>query len=223
VRCRALDADGLAAWARQYAASAGKDLGLEAARRLTQSGGDRSALRNDLDKLVAYVADREAIEMADVVALTAQAPEDVMFRLVDAVSGRRAGDALLLLRRAARYEARDQTLASKLMALLGRQLRLVWQAKELAAAGVAMSGLRALPESIADALPQESSIVSLAWKANALLRDAHLWTRDELTEAFGLLVDTDAANKGEETGSSDVMANLEALIVRLCPAPARRA
>ena len=216
VRCSALDAAGMADWAVRYAREFGKDLHRPAAQRLVAPGDDRIGLRHSLDKLIAYVGDRSAIGLDDVDAVVAQAPEDVMFRLIDAVSGRRVGDALVLLRRAAQFETKAPTLAAKFTALLLRQLRLLWQAKELVADGVAPNRLKDAVGAYEADLPREGSITSIAWKAPALARDASRWSRSDIADAVRLLVECDAANKGEESGSADTMANLEQLVVRLC-------
>jgi DNA polymerase-3 subunit delta len=216
VRCSALDVPGLIEWASLFVRDCGKELTRKGAQRLVASGDDRTAIRHALEKLVAYVGERSIINEADVDAVVGQAPEDVMFRLVDAVSGRRASDALLLLRRAAAFETRAQALASKLVALLTRQMRLLWQARELNAEGIALGRLRDTAAQLAGDLPQDGSIASVAWKAPALGRDAARWTRDELVQALELLIECDAGNKGEEIGASDTMANLELLVVRLC-------
>lgn len=218
VRCCSLDGAGLADWAVAYARQHGKELARPAAQRLTVSGEDRIGVRHSLDKLIAYVGERTGISVRDVDAVVAHAPEDVMFKLIDAVSARRTADALVLLRRAAQYESKTPALAAKLIALLGRQLRLLWQVRELVADGIAANRLRDAVATLQDDLPQEASIASLAWKAPALARDAARWSRKELADAVRLLVECDAANKGEEAGSADTMANLEELVVRLCAA-----
>ncbi len=216
VKCSALDGPGLADWAARYARESGKELHKQAALRLVASGEDRVGLRHSLEKVIAYVGERKAIEVRDIDAVVGQAPEDVMFRLIDAVSGRRTSDALVLLRRASQFEAKAPALAAKFIALLNRQLRLLWQARELVADGVPTGRLKDAIASRGVDLPREASIASIAWKAPALARDSGKWSRAELAEAVRLLVECDAANKGEESGSADSMSNLEQLVVRLC-------
>ncbi|MBM3494767.1 MAG: hypothetical protein FJX72_10705 [Armatimonadetes bacterium] len=132
------------------------------------------------------------------------------------MAARRTADALVLLRRAARYEMRSQSLAPKVISLLARQLKLMWQVNELKAQGVGAGRLRELPQDVAAQLPKDGSIVPMAWRAGIIARDAGRWGRADLVRAFGLLVACDAANKGEEAGSFDTMANLEGLVVELC-------
>jgi len=217
VRCPVLDEKAMADWIDAYVAAAGKRITSDAAQRLASRGiTDRIAVAHDLDRLIAYVGSRPSIEAADVQAVVAQDPEDVIFRLVDAISARRSGEALSLLRAAARYESRTQVLAGRLLSLLDRQFRLLYQARELSALGIGMSELKSLPDGVAAELPAESSLVSMAWKARSYARDATQWSRADICRAFGLLVACDAANKGDESGNEDVLANLEELVVSLC-------
>ncbi|NLH98785.1 MAG: DNA polymerase III subunit delta [Chthonomonadales bacterium] len=216
VRCAQLEGPALAEWAQAYVGRFGKSIARAAVQRVVADVAERHAVKEELDKLVAYVGDRDTIDISDVRELIGEAPEDVMFRLVDAVSARNGSDALVLLRQAARYEGRAQTLAAKLIALLTRQFRLLLQARELVEMGVPIQRMRRLPADVEAELPGETSLASMAWKAGAIARDADGWTVEEIADALGQLVECDAANKGEEAGSSDPMANLEMLVVTLC-------
>lgn len=217
VRCPALDASGLAEWMATYAARAGKEISRGAAARLSQMrSGDRVALCHELEKVMAYVGDRPRIEVADVEAVTSENPEDVMFRLVDAVSARKTAEALVLLRKAIRFESRAQTLAGRFLSLLSRQLRFVYQARELDALGIRASAVGSAPTELTSQLPSEGSLASMAWKARSYARDAAHWPRKDLVQAMRLIMECDAANKGDQQGSEDPVANLETLIVRLC-------
>lgn len=217
VHCPLLKGRTLVTWIARYVAMAGKRITEEAAGRLAdKEQADRVTLSRELDKLIAYVGERPRIELSDVDAVATHDPEDVMFRLVSEVSARRTGPALVLLRTLAQYEARPQALAGRFLALLNRQLRLVYQMRELQAEGVRETHLSSLPPEVQAQLPGDANIATMAWKARDYARDAGRWTREELARAFEMMVRCDAANKGDESGSEDVLANLEVLIVRLC-------
>lgn len=216
VRCPALNEDGLRRWLAATVRAQGKTIAAEALTRLVSRGNDRIALGLELDKVLVYVGERKTITKADVDAVVATDPEDVVFRLVDAVCGRRTGEALRLLRELARFETRSHTLAGRFLALLQRQLRFLYQARELMAAGLGQDDLARLPQEIDEQMPTENSLRGPAWRARNSFRDARLWARQDLVRAFGAIVRCDAANKGDETGSEDPLANLEVLIVRLC-------
>lgn len=217
VHCRALDAEGLVDALCAQAAAADKELEEGAARRLAAVGhGDRVLLAGELEKAICHAGDAPRVTLADVEAVCGNSAEDVVFRLVDAVGHRSAERALALLHEALRYEPRAHSVAGRLLALLGRQLRLLWQARELAARRVDAAALRSLPDELAEELPSEASIMSMAWRARELYAQARRWDRAALAAGFQCLVECDLANKGDEQGSADVVTNLEVLVVRLC-------
>lgn len=219
--CAALSAEGLIEWLIGEARRAGKDLEEDAAEGLIHAArGDRIALGNELEKAICYAGQHHVIALNDVEAVCAHDAEDMMFKLVDAVSRKDADRSLTLLHECLRYDSKAQGVAGRLLALLGRQLRLLWQARELSARRVEPSQVRNLPPEIADDLPSEGGIASMAWKAGDLFRAARHWDRTALSEGFRLLLECDLNNKGGGEGSEDVVTNLEVLIVRLCGAGA---
>lgn len=213
VSCPELSETVLVRWMIAYAGAADKKLEPHAAKVLYQRrGGDRISLSLELDKVIALVGEREPITQTDVEMVLAHDPEDVMFGLVDAVAERRTGEALVLLRSAARYETRSHALAGKFLTLLTRRLRLLYQALELRSEGIRPGDLKRLPDRVVTALPAEGSITSMAWRGNALWTEAARWSRSEVVHALEMVMDCDAANKGEDHGSDDPMTNLEVLI-----------
>ena len=216
VHCRPLSEQGLIDWMIAEAKTAGKDLMDNAAVRLIAAAhGDRTALRNELEKAICYAADFTIIWLEDAEAVSSYDPEDVMFQLVDSTCQRKPDRALFLLHELLRYDPKPQSVAGRLLALLTRQLRLIWQARELGERRIQPMGLKNLPEEIGAELPTEGSIVSMAWKARDLFAQARLWSRDALVKAFEMLIECDMANKGGEFGSEDVVTNLELLIIKL--------
>src|SRR5205085_11289122 len=98
-----------------------------------------------------------------------------------------------------RYDPKPQAVAGKLLALLARQYRMLWQAKYLAERRVSPREVRSLPPDIAAELPSESSIAALAFKAADLFALARTYTWPELTRALERLLLCDLANKGGVT------------------------
>jgi DNA polymerase-3 subunit delta len=217
VSFKALSEEALREWVIRRARSAGKQIEPEAAERLIlASRGDRSSLRNELEKAICYSGERSSILLEDVQATSSYDPEDVMFKLVEAITWQNADRSLRLLRELLRYDSKPQSVAGKLIALLGRQFRLLWQVGELQQRRIPHTILRNLPEEIQMELPVETSIKSMAWKGRELYQQARMWERKRLHEAFGLLLECDLANKGGGEGSEDVVTNIELLIIRLC-------
>lgn len=219
IQCRALTEEDLLDWLAGEARTAGKRLHEEAGLRLIQAArGDRMALANELEKAVCYVGDAKEITLAVVEATCSYDAEDVMFKLVDAITQRNADQALRLLRELLRYDTKPQSVAGRLLALLARQYRLIWQAHELGRQRCDPGMVRNLPPELAAELPSEGSITGLAWKARDLFAVARTWDRPALARAFSLLLECDLANKGGGEGSEDVVTNLEILILNLCQA-----
>ncbi len=87
-------------------------------------------LENELEKIALY-AKGATISRKDVLATMSAVPEVSVFAMIDAVSQKQAGKALKLL---------DEQLAAgenalRLLAMLTRQVRMLWRAKELAERG----------------------------------------------------------------------------------------
>ena len=179
------------------------------------------ALHNELEKAICFAGDAPYITLDMVEETCSYNPEDVMFKLVDAISNRNADRALRLFHEVLRYDTKPQSVAGRFLALLARQIRMLTQAHELGRRKQDANSVKNLPAEIAAELPGDGSIVSMSWKARDLFGAARQWTREDLVRAFTLLVDCDIANKGGEEGSEDVVTNLELLILQLCRAGRR--
>ena len=216
-RCSAPTGDEMGQWLAEHADLMGKQLEPMAGEMLAaRTQGNTALLDQELRKLVAYAGARNVITIEDVAAVVSDDGEDVMFQLVDALGTRNTHKALALLAELLRYDPRPQAVAGRLIVLLVRQLRLIWQAKELAQMGYGPGALRSLPASVTDLLPSDGSITSIPWKAQDLFRAARLWQTSELVRAFNLLAECDLANKGGEDGNADIVLNLQVLVMKLC-------
>ncbi|MEP6754828.1 MAG: DNA polymerase III subunit delta [Chthonomonadales bacterium] len=217
IEFRALSEEALSDWLISEAARFGKLLDGAAAHRLSAvAPDDRIALRNELLKAVAFAGDSTRVTRDHVEAVVYHDPEDVMFKVVDAVSHRNLDLSLKLFHELLHYDNKPQSVAGRLISLLSRQLRLILQAGELSRMKVPASQLKGLPHEVADQLPSEGSIVSMAWKARDLYQLSNTWTPAQLLTGFQYLVECDAANKGGEEGVEDTVTNLELLIIKLC-------
>lgn len=222
VQCRPLSPEALAGWIDSEARRAGKSIDPEAADRLIQSAhGERLALHNELEKAICFAGDAPNITLEMVEATCSFNPEDVMFKLVDAISQRNADRSLRLFHEVLRYDTKPQSVAGRFLALLARQIRMLTQAHELGRRKLDPNSLKNLPAEIAAELPSDGSILSMSWKARDLFGAARQWTREDLVCAYSLLVECDIANKGGDEGSEDVVTNLELLILQLCSARRR--
>ncbi len=221
VACRGLRGDSLTDWVEKRVALAGKHIATDAAEQLVQTvGTEMLPLEQEIDKLVSYIGSREVITARDVGTVVASSPEDVMFTTIEAITKRQTDRALLLLAELNRYDPKPQAVAGKLLALLARQYRMLWQAKFLAEKRINPRDVRSLPPELAGELPTESNIAQLAFKAADLFAQSRSYTWNELSNALELLLLCDLANKGgvtDEIGTfgADPARNLQLLTLEL--------
>jgi DNA polymerase III subunit delta len=221
VICPALKGEGLADWVIARARNEGKRIAPDAVQALIAAvGSEMRPLEMEIAKLVCYVGDRDAITERDVATVVSAGPEDVMFATIDAICRRQTDRALLLLAELHRHDPKPQAVAGKLLALLARQYRMLWQAKFLAEQRVSPRDVRALPPELAAELPSESNIAQLAFKAADLFALSRAYSWEAITGALEKLLLCDLANKGgvtDETGAfgTDPAANLQLLVLDL--------
>jgi DNA polymerase-3 subunit delta len=221
VACRGLRDEALFEWIGDKFRQADKRASKDAIELLVSSvGSEMRALDLEIYKLINYVGDRHPVTAEDVTVVVATEPEDVMFKCVDAISKRHTDRALSLLHELHRHDPKPQAVAGRLLALLVRQYRLMWQAKHLTIAGLTSRDIRMLPADIAADLPVENSITQVSYKVGELISTAQKYTVDELRWGFERLVLCDLANKGGVTGedalfSAEPASNLQLLVLQL--------
>jgi DNA polymerase-3 subunit delta len=204
-------------WVVSEAARSGKKIAAQAAARIIAAGhGSRAAISNELEKAICFAGDAPLVTLSMAEATGSFDPEDVMFKLVDAIARRNADQALRLLHEILRYDPKPQAVAGKLLALLARQLRFVLQAIELKNLRIDAGAIRNLPAEVTAELPTEGSITGMAWKARDIYAQARLWDAESIANTFEWMLECDLNNKGGGGGSEDVVTNMELLILKLC-------
>jgi len=88
-------------------------------------------LHNELEKIALFTGKKTIISQQDLVEIMSAIPEISVFSMIDAVSQKQVGKALQLI--GEQMEAGEHPL--KLISLLARQVRMMWQTKEMAAGG----------------------------------------------------------------------------------------
>jgi DNA polymerase-3 subunit delta len=183
-------------WLQERAGMHGRRLASKAALfLLDQVGPDLYRLDKELEKLVLYAGDRETIEVADVEATVSCQRSFSVFELLRQVSRNEPRKAVHSLRRLMLSGEPPLTV----LALLARQVRMLWQVKDSLARGVPMGQIAQqlhLPASVARGYASQSNLVSQV----------------ELYRMHQDLRKTDLAIKSTGT-SAEVI--LEALILRL--------
>lgn len=221
VACRALRGDELTEWVTDRFTREGKRLQPGVAAQIIEAvGTEMRPLEQEIQKLLCYAWERGSVTGQDVSRVVASSPEDVMFTVVETITRRDADTALKLLAELHRFDPRPHAVAGRLLVLLTRQYRMLWQAKFLSERRVSPRDVRNLPPELASELPAESSIVQLAFKAGALFAQSNSYTWDELADAMDVLLRCDLANKGgatDESGvfGSDLIRNLQLLVLQL--------
>lgn len=88
-------------------------------------------LHNELEKAALFVADKPTISKKDLIEVMSAIPEISVFSMIDAVSQKQVGKALQLI--GDQLKVGEHPL--KIISLLVRQVRMMWQAKEMSAKG----------------------------------------------------------------------------------------
>jgi DNA polymerase-3 subunit delta len=130
----------LAAWLAQEARARKVTLNADAATALAEiAGPDLGRLSQALEQLTLYVGDGQRIRLEDVEELIAETRQRGVFELTKAIG---EGNVERSLRLLANMQ-RNREPALRIQYMLVRQLRQIWRAKELAAAGAPRNDIAA--------------------------------------------------------------------------------
>ncbi|GIX07324.1 MAG: hypothetical protein KatS3mg115_1727 [Candidatus Poribacteria bacterium] len=200
---------------------AGKRIAPEAARLLRhRTADDLQALVDEIEKLIAYVEDREQITVADVLSVVSDESTVSLFDLTDAFGQRKAPEALRALHRL----IQQGEPALKILAMLTRHVRLMLQAKLLQQEGTLprvsprlsysafREGIyRQWPEEAVSQLPQAATLNLLKQKPYACyvaLRDANYYTTEELQSALQAMAEVDFLLKSSRISEHALLSDL---------------
>ncbi|MCD8124312.1 MAG: DNA polymerase III subunit delta [Lachnospiraceae bacterium] len=145
---------------------------------LTRTGDDMENIRQELEKLIGYVGERQIVTTQDVETITTVQLGDRIFEMIDAIANRNQKKALDLY-----YDLlmlREPPM--KIMVLIARQFRGILQVKELRERGVAR-----------DEMAQRCKL--RPFQVTRYLGQASRFRREELEEYVELCVEADEAVK----------------------------
>jgi len=184
-------------------------------------GEDLLRVGGELAKAAAHAGDAPAITSADVEATLSRGPDDVIFKLCDAVGARRTPEALGHVATLFQSGARPEAVAPRTLVLLARQIRLLAQFKYLAGKRLLGRGAPPLPADVARLLPSDGAAGTLAnprtaWMAEKYAGQARNFSGQELRERLEKLLQADLALKGVLPGGDNPRALLQRLVVELC-------
>lgn len=211
----------LPAWAADEIAARGKSAAPAVAKAVVETvGSSIEMILSEIDKLVTYVGPEQGqISLADVQAVVVGEREDTVFDLVDAIGRRDARSALTTLPELLPASG-AQGAAMPILAMIARQLRLVWQARVLAAAGVNLERPGDAAEQWAGRLPSEHNFFEATKGRRFLIskyqQQARNFSDVQLVRAFVRVHETDLALKGQGDQRMDDRLALETLIISLC-------
>jgi DNA polymerase III subunit delta len=186
----------LSQWIEQRVVGAGSSISPSALTLLIKFvGNDLWTMASEVDKLTQFAAAR-CIEEEDVKSLVSDAQEATVFAMVDAVMESRPGVAQELLQQ----QFMQGAAPAQLLTMLARQVRIIFQVKDMRSRGVARGIIQ----------------VKLGLNAEFLLNKAWAqsdkYSMDKLREVYHKLLEADLAIK---TGKMDGEIALEILVAEL--------
>lgn len=166
---------GAQAWVRERVARERKRITTQAVRAVVERAGTHeAALEGEIQKLVAFVGEREVIQECDVQDVAAEVRTHALFELTQALGEHRAEDALRILHQA--LEKGTAPLA--VVGMLAKHLRLLCAA----VASAAWSSGAPRPE-----------VQAFVWER--LLKQARGWSESRLLQALRGLLEVDTTIK----------------------------
>lgn len=187
-----------------------------AALVVNRCGTDSGVLVTEVEKLASYIGDRTAITDADVQEVTTQTVEEKIFSLLDAVGTKNPKTALSYLRPLLYGGGNAQGEALRILVMLARHFRQLWQARVFMDAGCKRISEGTVPEDVLASLPQDGSILKMEdWKRNKIIAQARNFTQGSLKQSFEKMAAVDMAIKGIGGALSDPAMATELLIIEL--------
>ncbi len=185
----------LARWVRDQCAEMGGAITPQAVDALIELAGPAPRLlRQELEKLLAYVNYARPIDADDVAYLISGHAEGNIFALVDAVGNQNRSQALKLL-----HTLLDEEAPLRIFSMLARQFRLLIMARELLDQGFTV-----------DEIAKSARIRPFV--VRKLIPQANRYTLAMLEQIYARLLDIDVAIKG---GQVDADVALDTLIAAL--------
>jgi DNA polymerase-3 subunit delta len=200
----------------------GKTLAPDAVALLSQlPGDDLNRVLSELEKAALHAGEATIITGADVEATLTRGPDDVIFKLCDAVGMRRTAEALGYVSTLFRGGGRPESVAPRVLVLLARQFRLIAQFRYLGEKRMAGRNAQPPTPDVLAYLPGDGagSMITnprMSWMADKYVGQARNFTQAELLHRMERLLAADLALKGIEAGGEAPQIVLQRLVVELC-------
>ena len=163
---------------------------------LTRTGMDMMRIKNEMDKLVAYKGEDTDIKVDDILALVSENPQEQVFKLVDAMSDKKVDLAMQFYTDLLELKVSPQ----RILSLIERQMRILYQVKDLRSKGFATS---AIADSVKD--------IKSAKFVNKYVNQASKFSMKEIADCMNDCVDL---NLKSRTGALTDRMAVELIIVK---------
>lgn len=191
----------------------GKSLSTPAATLLGEYvGGNFSRGMEEIEKLAFFVGDRETIKEADIKHVVTPSREWNVFTMIDAAVAGNTGAALRQLHLLLEGSGKpDEAAPQRILPLLSRQFRLVWQARLCVEQGANPANA---PESVRALFPSRPNLAKEPYAQNRAMAAARRLSLPQIQACMQALADADARLKGALTGFS-ATETLERLLLQI--------
>ena len=210
------------ALAMQAAKREGKTLTPDALSMLSAlPSEDIGRIPSEIAKAATYAgAEATAITGADLEAVLTRGPDDVIFKLCDAVGLRRRADALGYVSQLFRTGSRPESVAPRVLVLLARQIRLIAQYRYLGEKRMVGRNAGAVTAEVLALLPSDgagtaASNPRMAWMTDKFVAQARNFSLAELMARLEILLRADLCLKGVTPGGDNPQAVIQRLVVEL--------
>ncbi|MBW2147891.1 MAG: DNA polymerase III subunit delta [Deltaproteobacteria bacterium] len=199
VAFRPLPEKELPRWVQDQARLVGKELSRDAAFALVELAGTQmETLKGELEKLLLYAEDRKVISAADIRKVAIDSRSFSVFELVDALGNKDVEKSLRILGKLLETGGPDEHL--KVLGMIVRQIRLIWQVKQLKTKGKSQAVI-------------QKDLGLASWLVEKFHRFGRHFSEEDLLCAVRMLAHTDLELKSSRLSSRPIM---EGLILSLC-------
>ncbi len=182
---------------------------------LEMVGGNLSRSFEELEKLAVYAGIEPQITEADVRAVAVPSREWQVFKLVDALVAGRVSEATRQMRILIGSAKAEEAAFSRVLPMLDRQLRLVWQARSCIEAKCSPPDVS---EAVASEFPEKNNLLGEKdFVQRNAMREARKLTHAQLARCFRAVADADEALKGLKASFSGID-TLERMVLEMAEA-----
>lgn len=173
-----------------------------------------TALAREIEKLATYMGERKTVTSSDIDSVVTRTMEDRVFRMIDAIATRRPDQALKYLGETFSVSTRPDDEVTRILALIGRHFRLLYQVRFLREQGVRIP--QSVPEDLQGMMMEDGSPLDTPdWQQRKLSQQADMFTLNDLRDCLSSVLACELAVKGIGNATSSQRLSLEMLVVKL--------